>query len=679
MAGAKRFLSTVVTNATPSSEGIWQNITGKPLSVSMGAQALSTDRNACMTIAVGLGTTSFSKRVGVASGDFKDYFGTQSEGVQATGFSTTFGTFYLGQDCNCPGGSYCSSTSGIASYIAADGTETRNWQGGRNMWGCCICVCAGPYPDTSCSSWCANAYWGGQEQINYGLALYDEYTGKCWHEAPPYSEMTSVAQCASMMPVGWTNGGTCRNGDCRQHPPHNWLVHVCHITGRSGGNDQNDAAATWINHFCCCGKCNYENNSPGTMGICYGINDTSCGSYYNWYALTSYQPDVVSDYFCCDGGCNVCEWTTGRNMYCYTCKCPTHHHPGDIEVYLNWIARGRYWYCSCFCCQCGRWCRQRHECCCISSFTDCYSWLCCFCCWQHWSEGWTCNYQDCRMNPYGGVAGAATQCAIVRHHKTMQTCQMYFIGNMYACTWYCERCSCQMHILDLWIDPPKYGSTNCYTNEYAIKYLSWNPQKCCTYLAIRSKTANHCGVYSWFGSGQNNEYRDWQMNNQGWSCIWPCDATYFTKVADFPPAWTEDKYNCPIMCTTCIHRVEKCLWAIGVYNCDDKKMDPFISNDLINWRASPKDDSTCSEQVICSNPANCIVEYMNSTCKWRICTSFDDFVCKEGIIDYKLAFNNYERTGIILDCDQRVFIQNITNDASGIGTDFNFQVWGYEG
>ena len=70
---------------------------------------------------------------------------------------------------------------------------------------------------------------------------------------------------------------------------------------------------------------------------------------------------------------------------------------------------------------------------------------------------------------------------------------------------------------------------------------------------------------------------------------------------------------------------------------------------------------------------------MNSTCKWRIFTICVDRVCREGIIDYKLEFNNYERTGVIIDCDQRLFIQNITNDTAGIGTNFNFQVWGYEG
>ena len=674
MAIAKRFLSTVVSSGAPNGEGLWQNTTGKPLSVSMGAQAISTDRNACMTIAVGVGTTSFTTTAGIASGNFKDYFGLQGgEGLDDPGISTVHGTFYLGKDCNCPGGSYCGSTSGIASYIAEDGTHTKNWQAGHNPWGCCICVCAGPFPDTTCSSWCANASWGGQEQINYGLALYNEYTGKCWYTAPPFDTMTDMAGCDSARPVGWTNGGTCWWGECRSHPPHHWLVHACHA------NKPCNAGQVWVNHFCNCGRCNYENSSPGTMSICYGYTDTQCGGFYNWYALTSNQPDIVNPHFCCDGGCNICYCAPPQNFHCYTNKCPNIHSSGDVEVWLNWISRGEYRYCGCFCCECGRWCRNRYQCCCISQFTDCYSWFCCLCCWQHWSEGWTCNHQSCRMNPYGGVAGAATQCAIVRHHRTQTDVQMYFIGNMYACTWYCERCSCHMHMLDLWICPNKYGSTNCHTNEYSIKYLSWNPQKCCTYLAIRSGSDQHCGIFSWFGSGQGREYRDWQLNNGGLSCIYPCDTTYFCKVADFPTEWAQDKYNCPIMCTTCIHRVEKCLWAIGVYNCDDKKMDPYLSSDLINWRASPVDETTISESVVCADPANCIVEYMNSVCKWRVCTSFDDFVCKEGMIDYKLSFSNYERTGVILDCNERIFMQNIANPSAGIGTDYGFQIWGYEG
>ena len=280
------------------------------------------------------------------------------------------------------------------------------------------------------------------------------------------------------------------------------------------------------------------------------------------------------------------------------------------------------------------------------------------------------------MNPYGGVAGAGTQCAIVRHHKTMESCQMYFIGIMDACTWYCNRCSCEMHILDLFIKPNKYDTQTYETNEYSIKYLSWNPQKCCTYLAIRSSDDNQCGIFSWFGSGQQNEYREWQVGNGGITCIWPCDTTYFKRVATWPSVWTEEKYYKPIMCQTCIHRMEKCLWTMGVFNHDTEVMDPFVSSDLINWAASPE-GTNCSTTVIDDDPNNCIVEYMSTTCKWRECKSFDGAVCKEGIIDWKLSFNNYERTGVIIDCDQRLFINNMANVS--VGTAFNFQIWGYEG
>lgn len=674
MAGAKRFLSTVVTSASGSNgEGIWQNTTGKPLSVTLGAQAISTDRDACMSMSVGIGSTAFTTRIGIASGNFEDYFGMTGPGANPTGFNTTFGTFFLGQDCNCPGGSYCASTAGIATFIAADGTETKNWQGGHNIWGCCICLCAGPYPDTSCSSWCANTFWGGQEQINFALSFYHEYTGLCWDRVEPYKSYSNMNDCASVHPLGWTMMGTCMYGPCRSEPPHSWVIHECH------GQDPTKASQTWINHYCCCGRCNYENNSIGTMGICYGYNNYNCGGFYNWYALTNNQPDVVCKLWCCDGGCNMCMCGNACDHYCYTQKCPDHHHPGDMETYLTYNCRAGHSYCICFCCQCGRFCRDRRGACCISSFTDCYSDLCRFCCWPHWSEGWTCQDGNCPMNPYGGVAGAGTQCGIVRHHKTMGTCQMYFIGIHYACSWYCQRCSCGQQTLDLWINPPKYGTTNCCTNEYSIKYMSWNPQKCCTYLAIRSKVDEQCGIFSWFGSGQLNEYREWQLGTQNWYCIWPCDTTYFKKVADFPSTWVSDeKYFSPIMCTTCIHRVEKCLWAIGVYNCTDKRFDPFLSSDLINWNPSPK-GNVCTSTIVCDAPGNCIVEYMSTTCKWRVCTSFDNLVCQEGILDWKLKFNNYERTGVIIDCDARLFVDNIQNSTAGLGTDFSLQIWGYEG
>lgn len=667
MAVAKRFLSTVVTSGTGSGEGIWQNTTGKPLSVTLGAQAISTDRNACMSIAVGLGTTSFSSTLGIASGNFERYFGNMSEGTNPTGFTTTHGTFYLGCNCNCPGG-HKASSSGMATFIAADGTETKNWEGGKNPWGCCICICAGPWPDGQCSGWCANAFWGGQEQINPGLSFYNEYSGLCWDRQPPFDSM-NVGECRSAHALGFTRGGTCMFGECRQHPPHSWLVHGCHA------RTPTEAGQMWTNPYCNCGRCNYESSSISTMSICYGTNDWNCGGYYNWYSLTNNMPTVVCSQWCCNS-CQICEQNAPKDFYCYVNKCPDHQSPGDIEVWLNWISRGGSRYCVCFCSQCGRWCRNRTECCCISQYTDCYSWLCCLCCWQHWSEGNTCNHRSCPMNPYGGVAGAGTHCGIVRYHKGMTNCQMYFIGLHYACTFYCHRCSCNLHILDLWIDPPQYGSENYETNEYAIKYFSWNPQKCCTYLAIRSKKDEQCGIFSWFGSGQKNEYRDWQVNNGGITCIWPCDTTYFTKVGNWPTAWTDDKYVKPIMCQTCIFRMEKCLWAMGVYNHDTCVMDPFISTNLIDWNPSPE-GNTCSATVINDDPTNCIIQYMSTNCIWRECQSFDGAVCKEGIIDWKLTFNNYERTGVIIDCDQRLFINNISNVA--IGTDFNFQIWGYEG
>ena len=676
MAGACRFFSTYVPDTgLPTGDGIWQNTTGKPLSVTLGAQAISTDRNAKMTLSVGIGTTTFGSTLGIASGNFEDYFGTMSEGTNPTGFTTVHGTFYLGCDCTCPGG-YQASTSGIASFITASGTETKNWDAGHNPWGCCICICAGPYPDTSCSSWCANAFWGGQEQINFGLSFYNEYTGLCWDQICPYSDWSNIACCGSAHPLGWTRGGTCMFGDCRHHPPHSWIVHGCHAC------TPEQAGQLWVNHYCNCGRCNYESSANSTMSICYGYNNYQCGGFYNWYALTNNQPDLVCKFWCCNS-CQICMCNNFFEFTCYT-NHRDHHSPGDIEVWLNWISRGPHRYCVCFCDQCGRWCRDRYECCCISSFTDCSSWLCCLCCWQHWSEGYTCHYGDCRMNPYGGVAGAATQCAMVRHHKTMGDCQMYFLGIPWACTFYCNRCSCCMHILDLWIKPNKYGSTNCCTNEYAIKYLSWNPQKCCTYFAIRSSEASQCGIFSWFGSGQENEYRTWQVGtgNRCVFCIWPCDTSYFTKVADWPSEWAKEKYNQPIMCTTCIHRVEKCLWAMGVYNCECERMDPFISSNLINWAKSPS-AGACSVTVICDSPENCIVEYLSTTCKWRTCTSFDGAVCKEGVLDWKLEFNNYERTGVIIDCNERLFVQNISDAGqkgpAGVGTNFNLQIWGYEG
>ena len=678
MADPKRFLSTEIGHGCYGE--FFHNSCGKPLNVTLGAQAISTDRNACMTISVGLGTTVFAKRVGVSSGNFKDYFGTTSAGANPTGFNTVFGTFYLGQDCNCPG-SYCSSTSGVATFISCDGTVTQNWQGGKNPWNCCTCFCAGPYPDSSCSSWCSNIPWGGQEQINYALAYYHEYTGACWNTVWPYSQNAGKFQTddvGSSHYLGYTNGGLCGFGPCRQEPTEAWMIHHCHA------EDQVKASQVWINPYCCCGKCNWESNQHSMMAICQKRNDYNCGGYFDWYVITNNLPnsDAKKQFRCTftwDGGCNVCT-CEGLNFNCYTYKCPDHDYQGESEIYLSYHCRSGHHYCYCFCCACGRICRQRCGACCISNFTDCYSQLCSLCCWVHWPNGYICNDASCPMNPHGGVAGAMTHCLGVRHHKTFQTCQMYYVYYPWSCTFYCYRCSCQLRMLDMWICPPKYGTTSCNTNEYGVKYVSWNPAKCCAYMMIRSEDASQCGIFSWFGSCQKH-YQDWQVGNDATCCVWPCDSTYFTKVADFPASMVADeKYYSPIMCTTCIHRVEKSLWAIGVYNCTDKRYDPFISSNLVDWSPSPTSESTCSTSVICSDPNNCIVEYMNSVCKWRICTSFEGAVCRSGMLDYKLAFSNYERTGFIIPDGGRLFIQNINSATdANIGTSFSFNVWGYEG
>jgi hypothetical protein len=671
MADPKRFLTTEIGMGCYGE--FFHNTCGKPLNVTIGAQAISTDRNACMSISVGLGTTVFGSTLGISSGNFKDYFGTTGPGANPTGFNTTFGTFYLGKNCNCPGGSYCSSTSGIASFIAADGTETKNWQGGFSNWNCCICICAGPFPDGTCSSYCANAPWGGQEQINFALAGYHEYTGGCWDSVWPYAG-GGFNECQSAHLMGYTNGNVCTLGPCRKEPTEVRMVNHCH------GETQCKASQTWVNHFCCCGKCNYENSSPGTMAICYQRNDYNCGGYYDWYVITNNLPTSedrkpLMCTWCCNG-CQIC-YCNHMTFNCWTTKSEG-VFSGSPEIFLNSCCRGDHYYCICFCNQCGRLCRQRFGGCCISQFTDCSSWICCLCCYVHWdANGWACNGPNsCPMHPLGGVAGAMTHCMGVRHHKTMQQCQMWYTFYPWACTFYCNRCSCNMRTMDLWVCPPKYGTTQCSTNEYAIKYLSWNPAKCCTYLMIRSEDAAQCGIFSWFGS-DNYSYRDWQVGNGDLCCVWPCDSTYFCKVANFPSAMTEEKYYSPIMCTTCIHRVEKSLWAMGVYNCVDEKMDPFISSDLINWAKSPSAPGECTTTVICSDPANCIVEYMSTTCKWRQCTSFDGAVCKSGIVDWKLAFNNYERTGYIIPDGGRLFVQNIASGS--IGTSFALNMWGYEG
>ena len=150
-------------------------------------------------------------------------------------------------------------------------------------------------------------------------------------------------------------------------------------------------------------------------------------------------------------------------------------------------------------------------------------------------------------------------------------------------------------------------------------------------------------------------------------------TVFFRKVANFPSIMTDHKYTQPRMCVGCLFRSDTAVWSLPVYNHCCFRWDAFITCDLINWNKQEL-------EIIC-NPG----DQMTSTNYCQILSLENNYYCKctdcfmagfdrSGLMELCMSFNQYERTGLLLNNAETVYVK------SHNATDcFNFQIWGYEG
>ena len=100
-----------------------------------------------------------------------------------------------------------------------------------------------------------------------------------------------------------------------------------------------------------------------------------------------------------------------------------------------------------------------------------------------------------RMSPYGYLMGM-TNCFFMAFYAHGTDTQCYNFGFNDICLW--GGCCCQY-------GPCMYNSYYTFkipvqalspaNDEFAVKYAAWNPFTCLVYVAIRSSSANDCGIF----------------------------------------------------------------------------------------------------------------------------------------------------------------------------------------
>ena len=318
--------------------------------------------------------------------------------------------------------------------------------------------------------------------------------------------------------------------------------------------------------------------------------------------------------------------------------------------------------------------------------------------------GWTCKYQcSCgcymkneptntkRMSPYGYLMGM-TNCFFMAFYAHGTDTQCYNFGFNDICLW--GGCCCQY-------GPCMYNSYYTFkipvqalspaSDEFAVKYAAWNPFTCLVYVAIRSSSANDCGIFQiethevrrnmgmfcgcsgqpCFCCGNLCTHHSNPPGASDWGTVFSADggigAKALCRVATWPACWALPKYSSGGMCVSCLYRSEKCLWTMGLYNHDTKKWDGYTSNNLWQW-------------TLASDP---LVQEVNTTltrtitddyqCVIDTCNCFYANMDCSGLIDFRVKTNQYERTGLVLSNGDRIMVNNDGTPK------INVQVWGYEG
>ena len=263
-----------------------------------------------------------------------------------------------------------------------------------------------------------------------------------------------------------------------------------------------------------------------------------------------------------------------------------------------------------------------------------------------------------------------------------------------------------------------------YSQEFPIKYWSWNPHvmscagsKGCVYMMSRSRCCCECGIFSLdYDLLRESQSPQTQQGTQAYYCcirlsnsdlnpnFYHTDGPYaccgfFKKLADYPKEMT-----CPelfnqngVQCVSCLARLDVCHWTLSIWDHLRSQWRPFYTHDLVCWRPTVN-PPRYGEQNFTPNYFGIGMTHnvynenfgggangtltaeisIGSTvtgkldCIYLRCNHFMKCVDNVDIIDEELVMNTYERTGIVLSCDDKVYINNDSDECISV------KVWGFD-
>lgn len=482
---------------------------------------------------------------------------------------------------------------------------------------------------------------------------------------------------------------------------------------------------------CCC-KGGSHCNIQGCMMCFYGDYSTfHLYTFFNYYALCN-TPAATGRTWnqgvrCCITNSTCNEWTTCYDCGGSCCGWPSLANQGprgiDCGKYLSpmwwhiiwcggssgdqsccdWglVLQGNGYKMNIHCNQgcCGKICWQYDMLRCLRD-TGCHTfatrvfravchWTCKF---QCECRPRNCPTNDKRMSPYGFLYGMTNCFVMMYSEQAAANKQQYYFGMNETAMWNCCWCAfgpCMFNKGLRFCIPTESLAPN--SDEFAVKYVAYNPQDCYVYTAIRSSEAASCGifridpdqVFKQMGvfCGCSNESchccgaatGNWTYSpgDPNWATVMAlgsgAGACALCRTVAWPSCWAQAKYSTGGMCVSCLYRSGKCEWTMGLYNHSTKKWDGYITNNLYNWSLATDPfvqsvNTTLTRSV--TDDYRCVVE---------VCNCFFANMDCSGLIDYKVTANQYERTGIVLSNGDRVMVNNNSDHKT------NVQVWGFEG
>ena len=535
---------------------LYHNTSGNAASVSLFANAISTNTNSEVTVVVGIASTTLAQKT------------TVIQASAGTFCSMSAPVYY--SDCNYPGvNTYFGFVKPQTEEFNQDNLACTPGVAGngilqvgskpvyKDLYGCTITEMNSTAEQNAsfyicqCSSTCMfGKSYGGNELQNPALWMreYPNFWSCCcsghwfWNAKVVGFWENTCCECC------WTHQSRCAGSSGTWYP-----IRGGNIGLGNSDNARQNAMQTMINWCCCCGYIGDASVNSGKVPInvysgCSSSNGCKCqgGSHcsfqwckscachccsgggfkmWNWYALDR-------EFQCCCDENNL--GSTGHTCWCRKlpsdlagpAMCMTTVSEGAIRspLWFNFmwccncacgcVLNGHIVQCFCFCsADCGCMCWQSWQDVQMSSCCNRNNLLCqatkCFC--HPCVSGFMANPDTSvmnRMSPYGFAYGM-TNCSMMTywgHGGSTPRCHFYSLTFPDMC--YMKSCmsdyGCECYWLQryrLYIHQPEAADANSY--EFPIKYLAWNCNVTnatgtagCTYLMIRSQTATHCGIFT---------------------------------------------------------------------------------------------------------------------------------------------------------------------------------------